>query len=170
MSETWTKKSSPIELNGFSNPIHSYRRLQNRRANRASGGIIVYIRDSIRKGVSLTKNDVDSIVWLKLDKHFFLTESDYDIGAIYIPPEHSPMHNLTDYDIFTVLENDVNQFSKLGKVFICGDTNCRIGNKLHFIVDDSVLECEDTEYTPPPPNRTSLDRKSNCYEPGVTRK
>ena len=163
MSETWTKKSSLIDLNGFSNPIDSYRRLQNRRANRASGGIIVYIRDSIRKGVSLIKNDVDSIVWLKLDKYFFFTERDYYLAAIYIPPEHSPVHNLTDYDIFTVLENDVNQFNNLGKVFICGDTNSRIGNKLDFIVDDSVLECEDTEYTSPPPNRTSLDRKSNRF-------
>ena len=55
LTETWTCKNSRIELNGYSNPIHSYRRFQNRRAKRASGGIIVYIKDDIRQGIKLVK-------------------------------------------------------------------------------------------------------------------
>jgi hypothetical protein len=69
LSETWTNKKTNIELNGYKNPIHSYRKFQNRRARRASGGIIIYIKNDIRKGVKLVKNDTDCIVWLKLDKH-----------------------------------------------------------------------------------------------------
>ena len=64
LSETWTNKSSKIDLKGYSKPIHSYRRFQNRRAKRASGGIIIYIKDDIRQGVKLVKNEIDCVVWL----------------------------------------------------------------------------------------------------------
>ena len=50
LQETWTSKKSKIDIDGFSNPIHSFRKVQNRRAKRNSGGIIIYIKDSIRKG------------------------------------------------------------------------------------------------------------------------
>ena len=68
--ETFTTKKSKIELSGYSKPIHSYRRFRNRRAKRASGGVIIYIKDELRKGIKLVKNDVDSIIWIKLDKTF----------------------------------------------------------------------------------------------------
>ena len=99
--ETWTSKNSNVELFGFSKPIHSYRRFKNRRAKRASGGVIIYIKDEIRKGIKLIKNDVDSIIWIKLDKQFFCTQNDRFIVAAYIPPENSPMHEIYNIDFFS---------------------------------------------------------------------
>lgn len=55
LNETWTNKNSIIDISGYSKPIHSYRRFQNRRAKRSSGGIIIYVKDNIRKGISLVK-------------------------------------------------------------------------------------------------------------------
>jgi hypothetical protein len=42
-SETWTNKSSVIDLNGYHKPIHSYRRFQHIRTKRSSSGLIIYI-------------------------------------------------------------------------------------------------------------------------------
>ena len=163
LSETWTKKSSNIELNGYTNPIHSYRRFQHRRANRASGGIIIYIKDNIRKGVKLVRNTIDSIVWFKLDKLFFQTETDIYIAAVYIPPESSPYHDLYENDIFNMLENDLAHFCTLGNVFVCGDMNSRVGNKCDYIQNDIPLECEVDNCTLPPPPRKSSDFRSNRF-------
>ena len=101
--ETWTGKNSKITIDGYK-AIHSYRRFQHRRAKRASGGIIIYIKDSMKNGVKLVRNDIDSIVWLKLDKQFFCSKSDRYIAAVYIPPEHSPVHEIYNVDFFRKLK------------------------------------------------------------------
>ena len=100
LSETWTSKNSVINLKGYSNPIHSYRKYRHKRAKRSSGGIIVYIRDSIRKGIKMVKNEVDCLVWLKLEKCFFQNEEDVYIAITYVAPENSPYHDISNHDIF----------------------------------------------------------------------
>lgn len=109
-SETWTKKNSKINLNGYSDPIHSYRHFQNRRAKRASGGIIIYIKDSVRKGIKLIKNDIDCLLWLKVDKNYFHIDEDIYIAVTYIAPENSPIHNLYEVEIFKTIEDDISFF------------------------------------------------------------
>ena len=74
--ETFTIKNPKVELSDDSKPIHSFRRFSNRRAKRASGGVIIYIKDEIRKGIKLVKNEIDSIIWIKLEKTFFCTPND----------------------------------------------------------------------------------------------
>ena len=104
MQETWTTRHSDIELDGYSHPIHSFRRFQNKRA---SGGLIIYIKDNIRKGVKLIKNEVDCLIWLKFDKCFFQFSEDIYLCVAYIPPENSVFHNMFDGDIFRLLEDDI---------------------------------------------------------------
>ena len=58
LSETWTNKSSNIDLMGYTNPIHSYRRLQHRNAK--------------RKGVKLLKNEIDCLILLSVSNYFFI--------------------------------------------------------------------------------------------------
>jgi exonuclease III len=70
LSETWTNKGSKIDLEGYK-LIHSYRKIQNRRAKRNSGGILVYIKNDLFKGIKLLKNDIDFLLWIKLEKIFF---------------------------------------------------------------------------------------------------
>ena len=129
LSETWTNSKSNIHLNNYSKPIHSYRRFQNRRAMRPSGGIIIYIKDSIRKGITVVRNNIDCIVWLKLDKTFFNLESHIYLCATYISPESSPVHDIYDIDLFMQLEQDITYFSQFGNVFVSGDTNSRVAQK-----------------------------------------
>ena len=97
MYESWTQKKSDIDINGYK-CFNLYRNFQNRRANSCSGGIVLYIRDSISDGVKLVRNHYDSIIWIKLDKNFFNIESDIYIAGVYIWGENSPAYNSIDVD------------------------------------------------------------------------
>ena len=116
LSESWTSRNSNITLNGYCNPIHSYRRVQNRRAKRNSGGIIIYIKDTIRPGIKLVKNEIDCLVWIMLDKNFFHMENDWYLAITYIPPESSNYHTLYDIDIFSKLEEDLCFYKTKGNI------------------------------------------------------
>lgn len=163
--ETWTSKNSKIDLIGYSKPIHSYRRFQNKRAKRASGGLLIYIKDSIRKGVKLVKNDIDTIIWVKLEKEFFQTKSDRFIAAVYIPPENSAVNNVYNIDFFRKLEVEISAFSRKGDVYLLGDLNCRTGRSCDYIVNDSLLPGFDNNSTTldSPTRRHSMDNEINRY-------
>jgi len=99
LSETWTNRLSNVDLSGFQN-IHSFRKYQHRRAKRSSGGIVIYIRNEISKGVKVVLNQIDCLIWLKVDKNYFNIEQDLYLGCVYIAPESSPVHHMYDIDIF----------------------------------------------------------------------
>ena len=131
--ETWTKKSSKIEIDGYKTLTHSYRKLVNRRAKRAGGGIIIYVKDEIQKGVKLINNEKDCIVWLKLDQYFFGLNEDIYLGVTYIVPENSPIHAVYNIDLFDRLEEDIMLYSTKGSVFLTGDVNSRTGVKPDYV-------------------------------------
>ena len=164
LSETWTNKQSQIKLSGYSNPIHSYRRLQNRKAKRSSGGIIIYIKDSIRKGVKLIRNNIDCLIWLKFDKTFFQIRNDLYLGMTYVAPENSSVHNFYETDIFQTIQDDVTFFQDKGSVFLLGDLNCRTSIKSDFIENDRHIPSRDvnTEIDTPL-QRYSMDRGTNRF-------
>ena len=79
--ESWTQKKSDIDINVYK-CFNLYKKFQNRRANRCSGVIVLYIRDSISDGVKLVRNHYDSMIWIELDKNFFNIESDIYIAGL----------------------------------------------------------------------------------------
>lgn len=95
------------------------------KVRRSSSGIIIYIKDNIRKGVKLIKHDIDCLIWLKFDKNYFHINEDMYVAVAYIAPENSPVHNLYDIDIFKVIQDDISFFQNRGRVFILGDLNSR---------------------------------------------
>ena len=70
-SETWTNPNNILKLNGFDEPICKHRpRKQN--ARRDSGGICIFIKPNISKGISPVKwNEFEDGIVLKLDKFYF---------------------------------------------------------------------------------------------------
>ena len=133
ITESWTSKSSQVELSGYKTLVHSYRRAVHRRAKRAGGGVIIYIKEDIYRGVKLVKNELDCIVWLKLDKFYFGQNDDIYLGIAYIVPENSPIHALYNTDLFQTLEEDIMFFSDKGCVFLAGDLNARSSNKRDYV-------------------------------------
>ena len=86
LSETWSSSHTDVMLKGYDKVFHSFRTYQHKRAKRPSGGIIIYIKNCIAKGVDIVKNTIDCIVWIKLDKYFFNFENDIYLCATYIAP------------------------------------------------------------------------------------
>ena len=70
-------------------------------------------------------------------------------------------------DLYEVLQNDINDFSEQGRVFICCDLNARVGNcnKCDYIVNDRLIQDIDgEEYEPDKPiQRVSTDRVVNSH-------
>ena len=52
----------------------------------------------------MIKNDIDSIMWIKLEKSFFNITNDRYIIATYIPPENSPVYNIVNIDLFRKID------------------------------------------------------------------
>ena len=163
--ETWADKDSQLDISGFQ-CINLYRKFQNRRAKRCSGGVAVYIRNEVSNGVKLIKSVHDSIVWLKLDRDFFENEDDIYVAGAYIWVENSPAYNVVNCDFFELLQTDITQFQDIGKVVICGDLNARVGQtRSDYIVYDRVVDYIDNgDYIPDnPPPRASMDSSTNSH-------
>ena len=102
--------------------------------NRLRGGVDVFIKNNLNRGVKIVDKSHTDIVWLKLQKSFFFNfEQDLYICGIYISPSSSSYMKRTDVDknIFHKLDSDVIRFSRVGKVMIMGDLNANINNKEH---------------------------------------
>ena len=63
--ETWTSSKSNVELSGCT-ANNFYRQFQHRNARRCSGGLVLYYKDSLKDGISIMKNQYDTIIWIKL--------------------------------------------------------------------------------------------------------
>lgn len=87
------------------------------------------------------------------------------ICASYIWGADSPVYNTINVDLFDILENDITYFSEIGKVYIAGDLNSRVGNKCDFIVHDNVNTVyDDIDYVPDYTSvRASVDTVNNSH-------
>ena len=84
------------------------RKFQHRNAKRASGGTVLYYKDHLSKGISIVKNQSDTLIWVKLDHTFFNFESDIFVCGAYIWGQDSPAYNVVNIDLFETLERTFN--------------------------------------------------------------
>ena len=68
LSETWTSKSSCLELEGYT--CFSKHRDRKLKSRRSSGGLVCYARHDISKGVTLLDWNWEDGLCLRLDKDF----------------------------------------------------------------------------------------------------
>jgi hypothetical protein len=85
--ETRTDKDGPsVNLPGFE-MISMCSRKKHKKARRNSGGICIYAKCSIIKGIKCLKNKHNGILWVKLDQGFFnLDDKDIFLAVVYISP------------------------------------------------------------------------------------
>ena len=101
---------------------------------RKSGGIGIYVKDSISKFVKIDKSCNDYILWLRLDKILLGCNEDIFIGAVYLPPENSRFFTADDFDCF---ENSIlDMCSTHNFVFLAGDFNSRVAKLRDFVPQD----------------------------------
>ena len=163
MTEAWTDKDSDFHLPGY----HSYnffRKVKHKRAKRNSGGIFIFIRDSLKDGVLIIRNHFDTIIWLKLDRHFFGFDEDCYLSSVYLWSYESSIRGTIDDDLFEILQNDIFDLDSRGKLFIIGDFNGRVSNKSDYVLYDRTIENIDYDYSPDTVlPRVSQDTSSNSH-------
>lgn len=162
--ESWANEHTKININGYT-CLNCFRKFQHKRSKRCSGGIVVYIKESLQKGISVVKTYHDAIIWVKLDKNFFGLDMDIFLAGVYIWVENSPAYNIINTDLFELLQQDINSYQSKGKVFLIGDWNARVGLKRDYIVCDHIIDfLNDDSYMPDTPcERKSMDRVTNTH-------
>lgn len=130
--EAWTYENSDIEIPNY----YSYNKYRNlsKNARRASGGIICYIKRSIKHGVRILGSANENLLWLELKKEVFNFVKPVYLCLCYIPPVDS-VHLK---DAWLTLENEILSYSKNGFIALSGDFNSRISGQLDFIQNDST--------------------------------
>lgn len=130
--ESWTSEDEVIALPDYY--VYNKYRNMSKNAKRSSGGILCYIKKSIRKGTTILGSKSPNLVWLKLDSNFFQFDKDIFLCIVYIPPESSPHLNNT----WEIIEDEIAFYDKSGYVILSGDFNSRTGRHVDFIENDSL--------------------------------
>ena len=121
---------------GFAPGVH-YCRQRRAKAQKASGGISVFIKEHIRKQFKFLPQSNSDIVWMMLKAANTSTDPTLTyIGCVYIPPQSSSYGKDHTQHIWDQLERDTELFSTKGNVILCGDFNARTGNLDDFIQMD----------------------------------
>ena len=82
----------------------------------------------------MLENRSSEVQWIEFEKKYFSLENDIFLCFAYIAPANSSYclrHNL---DRLSIIEKDVNSFSLMGDVMLCGDTNARVGIKMNLYI------------------------------------
>jgi hypothetical protein len=112
-----------------------------KRHGRPSGGIAVYCKPSIRRGVTEVQISNFSI-WLKLDKTLLGLSKTTFLGICYIKPYSTKEESEL---IFTKLQSEILKFKEQGELLICGDFNARTSGLNDYIqndeINDHIAEC-----------------------------
>ena len=105
---------------------------------RKSGGIGIYIKNSISEHVTLMESLSDYVSWLRISKNLSNVEQDIIIGVLYIPPQSSKYYNADD---FVQLEQEIMAYcNESDYVFLTGDFNAQTANMRDFTCSDALLD------------------------------
>ena len=98
VTETKVDSSDIIGLHGYK----FFSQCRKQRIIQKSGGIGVFVKESISPYIGVIESDSDYILWLKLSKSFLQTDEDFIFGVVYIPPTNSRFNNSDVLDLFEV--------------------------------------------------------------------
>ena len=107
--------------------------------NRYFGGIAIYYRKELKKGIKFLEHKNDDYVWLKFCKYFFGLNDDYFLCYSYVPPENSSYYKTRKQDTLAYIESDILSYTAKGNVLLCGDLNARTGCSHDFITHDDDI-------------------------------
>ena len=135
--ETHLGNDDYLNLDGFT--VKHFKRLKHKNARKASGGISVFIKNTISKGVQFldTRNKNSEKCWIKLQKDELGLTNDIYICFAYISPNNSSFSKRQDTDAFQNIMADINKYVNKGKIMLLGDFNARTYNICENIIDDN---------------------------------
>jgi hypothetical protein len=145
LTETHCKESDELYLPGYTCYLHN--RQKAKKAWRASGGLAVFMKPKLKKGIKFVDKSCSEILWLCLNKEFFHHDCDIYIALVYISPINSSYTSKRE-DLFGMLEKSILKYSQVGECFVCGDFNGRTREEIDYVSQDSLkyIPCENVQY------------------------
>ena len=128
LCETWADPRNDYVLEGY-HALNYARTKKHKKAKRSSGGLIIFIKNAVLKGIEILHNNEDLIAWLKLDKSFFGLEKHLYLGNCYVVPENSP--HLRP-DSFSIIQDDIAKVPSSSDILICADFNAHTKAELDY--------------------------------------
>lgn len=90
---------------------------------RKSGGIGVFVKDSLVPFVTMIGSESEYILWFRVNKQILCTDEDFLFGAVYLPPSDSRYNTSDELENF---EFEITSMCILHKyVYLMGDYNSR---------------------------------------------
>ena len=98
---------------------------------RKSGGIGVFVKQTILNYVDVIDSECEYVMWVKLKKSLFNIDNDIIIGIMYIPPEQSKFYNDDEMQNFN--NEIINMCSEYTNLILTGDNNGNTAELPDFI-------------------------------------
>ena len=103
---------------------------------RKSGGICVYVHESISRGVSKLNTSGSESVLVKLCKEYFQFNRDIVVSFTYCVPNGSSYQARTQFDPFDDFEEKISSVVSSNDLVCLGDYNARTALKPDYFVED----------------------------------
>ncbi len=183
LCETWLRKDTKLKsyrIPGYKE-FNNYRKHLHKKARRSSGGMIVYIRNTLLKYIRVVESICDHFMVLEITCP--MGKPTYLVFSYIIPKDTTYLCKTCDGNYFETLTDLVIKYSNKGNVGVCGDLNSRTANLIDEPVELQVnlLDCPISDLEPPkwseslPPrvskdtshNSNGIDLLSLCHSSGL---
>jgi hypothetical protein len=140
LSESWLYPWEDISISQSYETINIARSKIHPHARRNSGGLVVAVKNTISKFVSIVARTCDHIVVVKIKN-----TSDIFIIFVYLPPEGTTFLCDCGSDYISSLNETIAKFVNMGQVYVCGDFNARTGNMGGCDPSKCIVDSQDTD-------------------------
>jgi exonuclease III len=136
IGETHLSEEKVLSFDNYK--IISIFRPRTKNVTRDFGGISVFIKKTIFKGVSVIKKKKETnFIWICIKKEYLHRNQDLYLGFVHVPHEHSTYFDKLEYNVMDMLCEDIIEHKRKGQVVVMGDFNGRVGNLQDFIKNDT---------------------------------
>ena len=130
-NECWVKCPKEFELDGYCTK-YVYRQKCN------GGGVIVFYKKWLNPHIEILNCCADSMIWIITSNAIMSDSKDLYLCFIYMPPDNNIFDQKYEYNVFEVLQEQIEHYCVLGNTVIICDLNGRIGKENNYIVDDTI--------------------------------
>ncbi len=108
-TETWSDAYTNLYVEHFTH--FALHRPCRGNAKRNSGGLMVYVKDTLSRDVTLYSENTDSYLWLKMNGSLFDLKYDLYVCISYIIPENSSRQAFTESNVFNDIFDDMTKLT-----------------------------------------------------------
>ena len=145
-----------MNISGF-RLLSAKNRAKNLKSHTASGGIAVFVKESLCKLFTVVNIENEDAIWVKIKKEISGEERDIYIATCYFSPSKGKG---SSREIAKLSENIMDLQNK-GYIIITGDLNAKTSDLEDFIAPDKSDDVFNLNIGQPPSKRNSQDKMTN---------